>query len=152
MVRKSLKEGWGARLCSFFSSWTSHCGARCTFFSSTQRPDLLDELMAFSACEKPSADPAQVIKEGFYSVLLFPTEQTFAKHFVLLIQSQMHIYIKYIVSHSQQTVWDNFTPPPPQYVSYFYSFVFFLNKYVFQDNFYRPPKSTVMGKHFRSNY
>ena len=63
------------------------------------------------------------------------------------------IYIKYIVSHSQQTVWDNFTPPPPpQYVSYFYSFVFFLNKYVFQDNFYRPPKSTVMGKHFRSNY
>ena len=57
MVRKSRKAGWGVRLCSFFSSCTSHCGARCTFFSITQRPDLLDELIALSACVKPSADP-----------------------------------------------------------------------------------------------
>ncbi|CAN7979477.1 unnamed protein product [Ixodes pacificus] len=59
-VRKSRKDGWGCRACSFFSSCTSHCGARCTFFSITHlrgggTGSAL--LMAFSAWLKPSAEP-----------------------------------------------------------------------------------------------
>jgi len=57
MVRKSLKLAWGVIEWSFFSSWTSHCGARCTFLSSTQRPVLDADEMAFSARLKPSAEP-----------------------------------------------------------------------------------------------
>ncbi len=59
MVRKSLKLACGVRECSFFSSCTSHCGARWTFFSSTQRPVLEAEEMAFSARLKPSAEPGK---------------------------------------------------------------------------------------------
>jgi len=54
--RGSVGLGW-AYLCSFFSSWTSHCGARWTFFSITQRPDLMAELIALSAWLNPSAEP-----------------------------------------------------------------------------------------------
>jgi len=57
IVRKRRKLACGVRLCSFFSSWTSHCGAKCTFFSITQRPDFVAELIALSAWLKPSADP-----------------------------------------------------------------------------------------------
>lgn len=57
MVRNSLKLGWGVRLWSFFSRDTSQLGARWTFFSMTQRPDLLEALMALSAWVNPSAEP-----------------------------------------------------------------------------------------------
>ena len=57
MVRKSLKLVWGASEWNFFSSWTSHWGARWTFLRSTQRPALEAEEMAFSARLKPSAEP-----------------------------------------------------------------------------------------------
>ena len=57
MVMKSRKLACGLSACSFFSSVTSHCGARCTFLSSTQRPDLAAELIALSARLKPSAEP-----------------------------------------------------------------------------------------------
>lgn len=57
MVRNSLKLGWGVRLWSFFSRDTSQLGARWTFFSITQRPDLLEALMALSAWVNPSAEP-----------------------------------------------------------------------------------------------
>ena len=59
MVRNSLKLGWGVRLWSFFSRETSQLGARWTFFSMTQRPDLLEALMALSACVNPSAEPTR---------------------------------------------------------------------------------------------
>ena len=35
MVRKRRKLEWVVMECSFFSSCTSHCGARCTFFRRT---------------------------------------------------------------------------------------------------------------------
>ena len=85
MVRKRRKLEWVVMECSFFSSCTSHCGARCTFFRRTHllsvsgemkedegneeecgvrkgmeyahRPDLEAEDIAFSARLKPSADP-----------------------------------------------------------------------------------------------
>jgi len=57
MVRKSLKSACGTKEWSFFSNCTSHCGARCTFFSNTHRPDLDAEEMAFSAKLNPSAEP-----------------------------------------------------------------------------------------------
>lgn len=57
MVRNSLKLGWGVKLWSFFSRDTSQLGARWTFFSMTQRPDLLEALMALSAWVNPSAEP-----------------------------------------------------------------------------------------------
>ncbi|CAN7982340.1 unnamed protein product [Ixodes hexagonus] len=58
-VRKSRKAGCGCSACSFFSSCTSHCGARCTFFSIThlRGEETCAQLMAFSAWLKPSAEP-----------------------------------------------------------------------------------------------
>lgn len=57
IVRKSLKLACGCSECNFFSSCTSHCGAKCTFFSNTQRPDFTAMLIARSAWLKPSAEP-----------------------------------------------------------------------------------------------
>ena len=57
IVKNSLKLGCGVKLCNFFSSCTSHCGAKWTFFNMTHRPDLLEALITFSACVKPSAEP-----------------------------------------------------------------------------------------------
>lgn len=70
IVRNSLKAGCGVKLWSFFSSWTSHWGAKWTFFRSTHLPDLLEELIAFSAWEKPSADPAPKENTQKYALYL----------------------------------------------------------------------------------
>ena len=59
MVMKSLKLAWVVSECSFFSSCTSHCGARWMFLRRTQRPDLEAEETAFSARLKPSAEPVR---------------------------------------------------------------------------------------------
>lgn len=55
--KNNLNEGCGCKLCIFFSNCASHDGAKCTFLSNTQFPDLLAEFMAFSDASKPSAEP-----------------------------------------------------------------------------------------------
>lgn len=57
MDKNNLNEGCDCRLCIFFSSWANHDGAKWTFLSSTQWPDLLAEFIAFSDASKPSAEP-----------------------------------------------------------------------------------------------
>ena len=69
IVRNNLKLACGVNECTFFSSCTSHCGARCTFFSITQRPDFTAVFIALSAWLKPSAEPsykinAEILKIG----------------------------------------------------------------------------------------
>lgn len=66
MVRKRRKLGWGWKECSLFSSCTSQEGARWTFLSITHLPCFTAELMAFSACEKPSAEPIAIPVSVFF--------------------------------------------------------------------------------------
>ena len=64
------------------------------------------------------------LRKVFYSVLLFLTEQTFAKHFVLLIQSQIHIYRIYSFTFATNSLGQLPPHPTPQYFSYFYTVLF----------------------------
>ena len=45
MVRKRRKLEWVVMECSFFSSCTSHCGARCTFFRRTHLLSVSGKIM-----------------------------------------------------------------------------------------------------------
>mmetsp|Transcript_28659 Transcript_28659/g.80082 ORF Transcript_28659/g.80082 Transcript_28659/m.80082 type:complete len:425 (+) Transcript_28659:1403-2677(+) len=57
-VRNRRKSACGFTACSFFSSETSHWGARWQFLSRTHEPFFTPSLIARSANSKPSAEPS----------------------------------------------------------------------------------------------